>query len=291
MPSGMNILVSVNDKYMMPLTVLLQSLFDTNSECATIYFMCSELSEQSKDFARRFVEGRGSDIVFIPVGEQEFRGLPTKKYISRETYFRLLAAELLPNEVHRVLWLDADMVVNGGIAEFYSSEFDGAAVIACPHGPAMRPVILEDCANIGIEHPEQYFNAGMMLCNLDMWRTMDIPSRIAQIVSVPRTMQFPGQDLTNLVFNGRVKTADWRVYNCMVHSVEPQEVPELKSTAKIIHYVGSAKPWQFKDIPFADTWMSFYERSPYGGRQLNRTSYAFMKAVWERTQEKQGKDA
>lgn len=291
MTDKMNILVSTNDQYVMPLTVLLQSLFDNNPGPMTVYFLCSDLSDGGRDFVDRLVSSRGSNVIFLPVGEEAFRGLPTKKYISRETYFRLLAAELLPAEVDRVLWLDADMVVNGPVDDFYHTDFEGAAVVACPHGPAMRPVIDEGCAMIGIEHPEQYFNAGVMLCNLDEWRRMGIPDRIAQIASTPRQMQFPGQDFTNLVFNGRVQTADWRVYNCMVHSVMPEDIPELREVARIIHYVGSAKPWQFVDIPFGDIWVDYYERSPFGGRPLRRTSYARMRAVWEKANERKGGNA
>ena len=41
----MNILVSCNDAYMMPMTVFLQSLFDTQTEPVDLYFMWSEVSE------------------------------------------------------------------------------------------------------------------------------------------------------------------------------------------------------------------------------------------------------
>ena len=280
----MNILVSTNDAYVMPLTVLLESLFENNAEPITLYFLHADITEENRRFIEEFAQRHDAPMVFVPVGEAEFAGLPTKQYISRETYFRLLAAEYLPADVSRILWLDADMVVNGSIAEFYRTDFEGAAVIACPHGSAMRAVIDEDCQTLGIAHPEQYFNAGVMLCNLDVWRTMDIPQRIAQIAATPRIMQFPGQDFTNLVFNGRVKTADWRHFNCMIHSVEPSEVPALAQSAEIIHYVGSAKPWQFSDIPFADVWMEYYRRSPFGSTPLRRTSYARMKAMWERAQ-------
>ena len=285
----MNILVSTNDNYVMPLSVLLTSLFDTNERPMTVYLLWADLSEESRELLKRLVEGRGHALVEVPVGGEEFAGLPTKEYISRETYYRLLAAEVLPAELNRILWLDADMVVNGPIGEFYDSDFEGAAVVACPHGPMMRETILEDCAMVGIERPEQYFNAGVMLCNLAAWREMDIPGAIRELASVPRKLMFPGQDFTNLVFNGRVKTADWRAYNCMIHSVLPDEVPALKETARIIHYVGQAKPWKFEDIPFADVWMSFYEKSPFGSRPLRRTSYAKMRRMYELMQARKAK--
>lgn len=282
MAGEMNILVSANDRYAMPLAVLLQSLLDTNPRCMTIYLLSSELSAQNRETIERLVSEGGSRLVPVSVGDGLFQGLPTLDYISRETYFRLLAADLLPTDVDRILWLDADMVVNGDIFEFYCTGFNGAAVVACPHGAAMRPVILENCTTIGIEHPDQYFNAGVMLMNLDAWRQMGVAQKISRVLSAPREMRFPGQDLTNLVFDGRVKTADWRVYNCMVHSILPDEVPELRQSAKIIHYVGRAKPWQFVDVPLGDVWKSHYDKSPYAGIALRRTSYARMRQMYER---------
>ena len=285
---GMNILVSCNDQYMMPLSVLLGSLLENNPGQHVVYFMWADVSEDNRALVERLVEGHGSRVEYVPVGQTEFKGLPTKSYISRETYFRLLAADYLPADVGRILWLDADMAVNGPIDELYQIDFDGASVVACPHGPAMRDTIRENCALLGIEHPEQYFNAGMMLINLDAWRQMDVAGRIAEVLSRPRKMMFPGQDLTNLVFNGSVRTADWRRWNCMTHSIMPADLAELHQEARIIHYVGSAKPWKFTDIPLGDIWMGYYGKSPFAGEPLKRTSYARMRKMYELMQKRGG---
>ena len=279
---GMNILISTNDSYVMPLTVLLESIFENNAGPLTFYFMWSELSEQHHAFFADYVSAHGAELVYVPVGKTEFRDLPTKKYISRETYFRLLAADCLPRNVDRILWLDADMVVNGDIWDLYRTDFQGCSVVACPHGAVMRPTMYENCRELGIRHPEQYFNAGVMLCDLARWRQMDIPKRIADILAEPRKMMFPGQDLTNLIFNGTVRTADWRVYNCMTHSVLPEELPALASTARIIHFAGTAKPRNLTDIPFEEIWKGYYDRSPFASVPLKRTSYTRMKRFYEK---------
>ncbi len=280
----MNLLVSANDTYVMPLTVLLSSVFETNREDLTVWFMWADLSEKNRTFFSDYIRSHGAKACFLPLGDA-FEGLPTKKYISRETYFRLLAASFLPSDTDRILWLDADMAVTGSLRPFYDTELSGAAVAACPHGAVMKPTMLENCERIGIRYPEQYFNAGVMLCNLRRWREMDIPEKIREILSVPREMKFPGQDLTNLLFNGEVKTEDWRIWNCMTHSILPDDLPALRKTAKIVHYAGAAKPWIFSDLPFSDVWMDFYSRSPFGKTPLRRTSYARMKSVFKKVYE------
>ncbi len=282
MADELNILISSNDNYVMPLTVLLQSLFETQKQPMVFYFLCAELSYENRNFLNDYIRDNNSRLVFVSVPDNAFKALPTKKYISRETYFRLLSAELLPAAVSRALWLDADMVVRGDISDFYHLDLQKNAVAACPHGAVMKPTIYENCRNIGITFPDQYFNAGVMLCDLDCWREMDIPARIRDILSVPHEMMFPGQDLTNLIFNGHVLTEDWRVYNCMTHSILPEDMPELTQIARIIHFAGFAKPWNFTDLPFSDLWKGFFDRSPFRNTPLKRTSYRLMKKMYEK---------
>lgn len=271
----------------MPLTVMLESFFTNHirRECedTVVYFLLSDLSEQNREFFEQYVAAHGSKIRYLNIGKEEFAGLPVKSYISRETYFRLLASELLPAEEHRVLWIDADTVINGNLKAFYNCDFEGSAVIACPHGELMKPVMIQNCAEIGITVPEQYFNAGVMLCNLDVWRTMKIRERIRGILDEKRSFKFPGQDLTNRIFNGKVKTADWEKYNCMTHSVLPDSIARLEQEAVIIHYVGRAKPWIFHDLPFNDIWDRYYLASPFGEQKLKRMSYSIARRLYERS--------
>ena len=277
-----NILLSTNDNYMMPTMVLMESVLDTQTAPVSFYLLWSDLKECSRAALREFAEGRGSTITFLKIDGDAFADLPTKDYISRETYFRLLAADLLPKELDRILWLDSDMIVRGNLDGLYDMDFEGAAVIACPHGQAMREVMDINCRNIRIEHREQYFNAGMMLCNLARWRTMDIKGRITRILGEDLPMEFPGQDLTNLVFNGSVKCKDYIRYNCMIHSIADKDTYDrAKEEAVIVHFVGRAKPWVFYDLYFADEFDVYYGRTRYGEKALNRKSYFFMKKLYE----------
>ena len=72
----MNLLVSTNDNYVIPLTVLLQSVFDHHEEPLHIWFLWSELSEDNRAFFRDLVQDHGSDITYVPVEEAAFRDLP-----------------------------------------------------------------------------------------------------------------------------------------------------------------------------------------------------------------------
>jgi len=278
----MNILLSTNDSYMMPTTVLMESILDTQTTPVVFYMMWSDLSEDSRNALQTLVDSRNSSIFFIRIDEDAFAGLPTREYISRETYFRLLASKYLPKDMERILWLDGDMIVRRELNSLYYMEFEDNAVIACPHGDVMRSIMDVNCKNIRIEHREQYFNAGMMLCNLNRWREMNIEDKIVSILDRKLKMSFPGQDLTNLIFNGFVKCEDYIKYNCMIHSIADNEtLARAKEEAVIVHYAGRAKPWIFSDIYFADEFDAFYEKTSYHETKLKRMPYFLMKKYYE----------
>ena len=50
----------------------------------------------------------------------------SKQYGKPELYYRLLAPYLLPEEMERILYLDADIIINGSLREFYQQSIDGA---------------------------------------------------------------------------------------------------------------------------------------------------------------------
>ena len=119
----MNILVSCNDHYGMPLMVMLTSLLSTNPCNAEkehmVYMLEANLSdsmnERIADCVRRF--HAGYERLHLP--DDPFISAKTKPYISKETYYRLLAAEYLPKDIERILWLDGDIIVRKDIGLFY----------------------------------------------------------------------------------------------------------------------------------------------------------------------------
>ena len=278
-----NILVSANSDYVMPLAVMLTSLFKNNPTQMDVYLLWSELSTADLTLLEQLVISFHSRLIPIEVDQEVFLGAPTLKYIPRETYFRLLATDYLPNTAGRVLWLDADIIVNGDIMPFYNTDFEGNFAAACSYGEPMRETIRKNCQNLGFPDDKKYFNAGVMLCNLEAWRALDLHAMIADHLSEGRKLQFPGQDLTNLLFYGHIKIVDYKYYNSMIHCIsEKEDLRFARENAVIIHFPGEAKPWRFHDFPFSDVWAQYHELCPFGGQPLRRTSYFKLKAAFER---------
>ena len=99
----MNILLTFNSNYFLPALVLLRSLLVNNRRCPeiVIYVMYLDLKEKEiLRFSRSAEEWGNARAVFIRVPEDAFTDAPLHlKWISRETYYRLLAQEMLPETV------------------------------------------------------------------------------------------------------------------------------------------------------------------------------------------------
>lgn len=281
--SRMNVLVSVSDAYVMPLSVMLTSLLATNEpHDLVIWLLRTGLSDGALESLRMLVEGQGARLECLEMDGSFFDGYPTASYIASETYLRLLSGEVLPAEVHLVLWLDADLVVRRSLRQLYETDFSGNALVACSHAGDTSRGLSSHCEAIGIDIDE-YVNAGVMLINLDDWRGRDLRGDILRVVGSGMPLRYADQDLVNVIFRGRIVLADPEVYNFRTNRRLSEGDMRLgREHAAIIHYCGTPKPWMFSDIPLGDIWRAWYDKSPYRAHELRLISRTGLsRLVWK----------
>ncbi len=287
----MDILVSCNDQYIMPTMVMLTSFFSSNScenkkgERHTVYMLESRLSDVGNARLSGLAERFDADYIRLHLKEDAFAGAKTRPHISVETYYRLLASKDLPDTLERILWLDSDLIVRGDIGMFYRQPLEGVMAAACGYGSVMQPLIHENASKLGLKYHDTYFNAGVMLLNLKECRKSLDEELLLNLTKPEKTANylFPGQDVVNLVFDGRIKLEDYRLYNCMIHCIgDSEDLLYAKEHALIVHFPGEAKPWRFDDIHFADEWLDWYIKCFGSMEGLRRLSYFRLKAMYER---------
>lgn len=283
----LHVLVSVSDTYVMPLSVMLASLLATNEPRElVVWLLRTGLSDANCDLLRRQVEGAGARLEALPVDGAAFAGFPLVPYTSRETYLRLLAGDVLPADVHSVLWLDADLVVRGSLRELFEADFGQNAAVACGYGAQMHKDVRANCAKLGLD-PAGYVNAGVLLINLDAWRELDLRARAREALDAGVPLRYADQDLVNLVFAGRIGLAESSVWNLRTNvELSVEELERARGEARIVHWCGKMKPWMFTDLPLADVWRSWYERSPFAGRKLRLISRAGLSRMAGRAKER-----
>lgn len=255
----MEIVCSTDNCYVMQTGIMLTSLFENNREAdIRVHVLHNGIDSNSITLIGRIASDYGQKIKFYLVDESLFSAFPigrdgqnTHVGTSYATYYRLFLSELLPNDINRVLYLDGDIIVMDSLNELWATDMHDKAIAAVP-----------DSYNNKIEHynrlryPQQlgYFNAGVLLINLDYWRTNNVVSAFCQYASArPDSLYCHDQDILNYVFRDCKIVLPLR-YNMLNeywfktrHSVVSWEFDNQihygQQHPAIIHFTGLPKPW------------------------------------------------
>ena len=273
----MNIIIAINDAYIEPAKTMLYSLAKNNPSNITVYLLHKCLTQTVLDDLRVFLKRDcQSELISIQIDSILFADAPTQKWWSEETYYRLLAFDVLPAKCDRALWLDADIIVNGNIEAFYYQSFEEQYAVVCK-GCNQRLKY-----DLGLPQEHEYFNAGVILFNLQRIRANFTKQSIFDCLrEYNGRLNALDQDVLNLLFSGHVLYVDEQIYNCEVFGfhVYSKEKMDGFSKARIIHFAGPLKPWKRKGANWADRFWWKYELAR--GRYSAYLIYRLQNAPWK----------
>ena len=137
---------------------------------------------------------------------QMFARFAESAWHSRAMYLRLLIPDLLPDDVERVLYVDSDVVVVRDLSPLWSVDFEQLAVYAVENfsHPTFATALPEAVSGIGASPETPYFNSGVLLMNLRVWREEGISEQVnAFLRDRPDLITWGDQDALNLAIAGR----------------------------------------------------------------------------------------
>ena len=199
-----------------------------------------------------------------------------------ETYYRLLAPQLLPN-VDKAIYLDSDLIVNADIAELYDYDVEGYKLGATRDADTLGQIDGYDVSvgpylhdELGMDDPHDYFQAGVLLMNLaELRRTVTAEEFLR--ISTERMWRWLDQDVLNKVVNGHYVRIpmkwnylmDWQHLRRthIVSNAAPDvraEYDKARRDPRIVHFAGpDNRPWLYPDADGADLFWKYARRSPY----------------------------
>jgi len=263
-----NVIFGSDKGYIAHLAVALCSLFDNNRNLALhVYVLNSDIDPSSWKKIQAIADRFGQRLIDLKVSERDLEGLVTTWHFTLATYYRLFIPEKLPFD--RGLYLDVDVVVNGSIEDLYNTEL-GDAFLA-----AVREPNFDRHQQLEMSKEAHYFNAGVMVINLNKWREERIKEDvIAMVKRKPEAMMFSDQCGINAIVNGRWKEVDPK-FN-LVHAYAGEDVSaytdmfpdQVLTNARerpvIIHFSGASKPWHFRrKHPFRHLYWKYRNQTPF----------------------------
>lgn len=157
--------------------------------------------------------------------------------------YRLLLPELIQDD--RLLYLDADTLVNGDLIDFYNIDMGkhiiaGAIDIGADHYNLKKP--------LGLKLNDIYINAGVMLMDIKKIRDLKLQSKW---VHEANTRHYPAHDqcIINKTVKGKILTVS-NIYNCSIST--GLNIP--RNEIVISHYAGALKAWDDGSVPNARLW-------------------------------------
>ncbi|ODT22467.1 MAG: hypothetical protein ABS35_14695 [Kaistia sp. SCN 65-12] len=232
------IIVSASDQNFVPgLLVLLYSAW-LNNRTARFYVIDAGLGTDGTARVTSLCARYGIDCRILRADPEQLARLPSAGHLTSATYARLFLPDLLP-EHDRAIYLDSDAVVIGDLEPLWAFDL-GDDLLAGVVDPGMLPDTLQ---KFGVP-PGQYVNAGVLLMNLERWRSEGIGARCVDQLMRHPDFELADQTAINIVAKGRIRHLDRR-FNFFAATPMPTKDADLR----VLHFTGPDKPWQKAGLP------------------------------------------
>jgi len=219
----------------------------------------------------------------------EFFGGGHLSYLNRSTLFRLALEDLAPADCHRLIYLDADIIVVADIADIYNIDLGDNYVAAVTdlyvYGGDFRK-------RWGLPLDGDYFNAGLIVMDMDKIRQGRLLTKaMTFLAEYGDQLPYNDQDAMNWAFWGKwlQLPMTWNTQREMAFlstAVELRnELRLLGRRPSMIHFTCAEKPWDTEAWhPWSCLYWKYLARTPFYNRirEKSGATAIFRAKLWVR---------
>lgn len=251
-----NVAYVSNSEFFVPLTVSIKSLLENNKEVSINVFE-NNFSDSQKETLKQIVGNYDCKIIFYNISNELkiIDGIAKTDANWNLTYAKIFIANKL-DDLDRVLFIDADTVIDGDIFDFYNIEFENNVVAV------VDEITTPDTKlKVGLKEEDNYFNAGVILINAKKWRELGIENKCIDFINEKNgVVHYMDQGTMNNLLSKRavyvhpkynvtsqmlMKRKGKPFVNFEKGFYKPDEYKNAIDTPVIIHYTGmfGCHPW------------------------------------------------
>lgn len=282
----MYIVCACDDGYSVHCGALITSIFENHTHCRIeVFVLTDSISDDNRAKFGLLADRYHQRIDIIAIDKSLFRNLPFGgKFdnISIATYYRLLVASVLPDNLDKVLYLDCDIIVKADLMPLWNIDLNRFAFAAVEDA---LPHSVEAPKRLDYSALERYYNCGVLLMNLTILREMDfIKCAHSYWNNHLEKIVMHDQDIINALFHGCIKplSAKWNMMEPFLFKkpwIPHDRLQNIKEGLRepcIIHFTGSMKPWFKESIhPYKNMYWIYRKMSPWKNSPEQRKYQGF----------------
>jgi lipopolysaccharide biosynthesis glycosyltransferase len=270
------LVAAADENYALPLAVTIRSAIDSlrPGQALEVNILDGGIHDSTKERLARSWSAPHVATRWLAPPVAQIADLKTESHLNLVTYLRLFMPSLLPPTQRRVIFLDADLLVQRDLTELWEIELGDAPIGAvhdyytpylntretigrrsiCDNNPE-KSLPVANYRELGLRGSAGYFNAGVMLVNLAQWRELDVFSRAIEIVRThAEQVRYCDQYALNILFSERWLPLDprwnqnsnlWVWQGPADGAFDAELFQRLRRDPWIIHFTWTAKPWHY----------------------------------------------
>jgi lipopolysaccharide biosynthesis glycosyltransferase len=282
----LNLIAASDENYTMALCVMIRSVLEylRKGVEVNLYVLEDGIAADTKKKMESSWQPYPITTIWISPNKENILGKVQERGHAgvASTYFRFFIGDLLPQSVKSAIYLDADLIIRGDLAELLEESFDNCIVQAAPdayagyfHISRLTKVNFSD--DILFTKSSRYFNAGLLVIDVEAWRAERIGQEALEIaVTYKDALLFHDQDVLNIVLAGRWKAIHpiWNFHELpqlmLPWEARPytrQERKRIFLSPNVIHFVSREKPWSpiCHHFYYAPLFYDFLSRTQWAG--------------------------
>jgi len=272
--NNIHIALASDNNYAQHLGVTLISILENKTSDNNIFFHILEngLSQENKEKIISISHKYKSELKFYNIDNGKIKNFPESGHLSKATYLRLFIPDILPLEIEKILYLDCDLVVLKDLEPLYETDLNRKALGAVKDVKSNEIIRIFFYKNL-----QSYFNAGVMLLDIKIWRDSNLVQRAAEFINEYKDkLSTADQDVLNCLFEN-----DWlelpSIFNMDMKHKNINSLPSPETV--ILHYSDKIKPWSYLYCGRNKKYyFKYLRKSPWSDFQYkNRTLNNFFK--------------
>ena len=252
-----------DDNYAMPAGIAMSSVIINNPDKNLFFHLFANKVSNKKIENFNQLSQKNTSIICYEVSD-DFSINPDTLvlHVSASTCLRFIVPQLLNKVASRVLYLDCDILCTNKLDDLINKDLTDkyAAVVA-----DVDKTQEKQCPACNIPYGE-YFNAGMIYINTDMWVANNLTEKAFAMINSGKVYKFADQDVLNILMQGKTLFLPKNYNQLTSLSVGGNEDNLLSDDTVIIHYVTGNKPWY--QLYLTPLYQRYIASSPWANQKL-----------------------